>query len=1052
MRKFALLLTCLFLCSLHVVFAQSRTITGTVSDADDGNTLPGVSVVVKGTSIGTVTDVDGKFSLNVPSDGKTLVFSFVGMEAKEINITSANNYLVVLKKADISVDEVVVTAMGISRSKKSLGYASASVNGEDVTETRRSDIISGLSGKIAGVQISSTAGDPGSSNSIIIRGITSLGGSNQPLFIVDGVPMNNSSFSSGDWLNNGFDYGNAANLVNPDDVESMTVLKGAASTALYGSRAANGVILITTKSGKKKDKGIGVEYNGGLQFATILRLPQFQNEFGMGWDGVHTLNENGSWGPRFDGSLQLWGNVYNNSQKLKPYLPMEENLEDFFETGFRYSNSVSFNGASENSDFFVSLSQLSDDGLIPSDVDTYDKYTFSFRGSYKVKGLKVSTSVNYADQTNNFAPTGQGLTIINSLYQVPRDISIVSMADLTDPFNTLDYFYTPYGITNPYWLIQNVENSFSQRKLFGKFQADYSILKSLTATYRLGLDVAENHNKIGIPRITGTKGTPNEGQIDQDGLVSRYMSRRMELNHEFLVNYSQKHGMFDVSGLLGANINQRTFSSLSSTITGLDIPTYYNLSNSGSTPSVAERESIRRLVGVFGEAQIGYNDMLFLTLSARNDWSSTLPLQNNSFFYPGTTLSFVFTELLPQSVTNILSFGKIRLAYGKTGNDASEYMIDPYYAQSSASTTFSENSFPLGGLNAFSLGNVLGNNNLSPEITTEYEFGGNIDLFKGRISIDAAYYSRLSDKQIFSLNMDPASGYTAQNMNLGEISNKGIELLVGLKPINGKKFKWSLNWTYTQNENEIVSLPEELGGETSLGGLSSSYLVAQVGKPIGFKTYTSMKDPSGNIIVNSSTGLPQQSKKMEYIGKMDYDYEMGISNVLSYKELSFGFDFDIRQGGLMYSRTKDINYFVGNAIQTTYNGRNPFIIPGSVVDNGDGTYSPNTVPISVADLGEYFAKGTTKMDSDFLIDKSFIKLRSVYLSYSLPKSIMAKIPGIEDIQISCFGNNLLLWTPESNTFIDPEVSTNGNDLEGKYGEFSANPTTRKFGFNLKVKF
>lgn len=1049
MRKLTFLLVCLFVASIGLVNAQSRTVSGKVLYADSGEPIIGATVMVKGTSTGTATGLDGEFTVNLQSNANTLTFTYIGM--KTIDVEAKNNMVVRMEQDAMLIDEVVVTAMGVSRQKKALGYAASSVNNAELTQSRSSDVISALSGKIAGVQISSTSGDPGSSNSIIIRGVSSLGGSNQPLFIVDGVPMNNSVTTSGDWLNNGFDYGNAANMVNPDDVETMTILKGAASTALYGSRAANGVILITTKSGSKNTKGLGVEYNGGLQFATILRLPQFQNEFGMGWDGTHTMIENGSWGPKFDGSLQLWGNVYNHSQKLKPFLAQENNLKDFFETGVRYSNSVSFNNADDDSEFFVSFSQLSDDGLIPSNADTYDKYTFSFRGSQQIKSLKFSTSINYADQTNNFAPTGQGLTTINSLYQVARDISIVSLADLKDPFNTLDYFFTPYGITNPYWLIENVENTFNQRKLYGKFQVDYDFLTHFKAIYRAGLDVSDNSSKQGTPRITGTPGTPNEGQIDQDGSVSVNTSRRMEINQDFLVNYNQDFNDFSLTGMVGLNVNQRTYSSLSASVTGLDIPTYYNLSNSGSTPSVSEYQSIRRLIGVFGEVQAAYKNFLFLNVSARNDWSSTLPLGNNSFFYPGTTLSYVFTEHLPTSVKDILSFGKLRLAYGKTGNDANVYMIDPYYAQSIVSTTFSNNSFPLGGLNAFSLGNTLGNKSLSPEITTEYEIGANIALFNGRINIDAAYYDKTSDRQIFSLNMDPAAGYTRQNMNLGEISNKGVEFLLGVKPIDTKDLKWEINWNYTKNNNKIVSLPEELGGEASLAGLSTGYLIAKVGEPIGFKTYKAKTDPDGRIIVDGD-GLPQQSAKMEYIGKMDYDYEMGISNNFIYKGIRFGFDIDIRQGGLMYSRTKDINYFVGNAIQTTYNDRNPFIIPNSVVENADGTFSENTTPISVADQGEFWTEGGVDYTSGFFIDKSYVKLRSVTLGYDIPVSLLNKIDFIKGARISAYGSNLLLWTPVANTFIDPEVSTNGNDLEGKFGEFSANPTTRKFGFNLMLKF
>ena len=1048
-RKLMMFLT-LFILGIGWVSAQVR-VQGTVVD-EAGEPIIGATVVVKGTSQGTVTDVDGSFTLTAPADG-TLVISYVGYATQEVPVSPTVR--VVLSEEVEMLEEVIVTAMGIRRSEKTLGYAAASVSGDEITEARTSDIMSGLSGKIAGVQISSTAPDPGSSNSIIIRGISSLGMSNQPLFIVDGAPIDNSSVYSDDWLNNAYDYGNGANLVNPDDVASMTILKGAAATALYGSRAANGVVLITTKSGTSA-KGMGIEYNGGLQGANILRLPEFQNEFGMGWDGTHTLIENGSWGPKFDGSMQLWGNIYNNSQKMKPYLPLENNVRDFFETGFRYSNSLSIGGANDKYDYFVSFSQLSDDGLIPSDVDTYDRYTFSLRGSYQIKGLNVSASVNYADQTNRFAPTGQGLTIINSLYQIPRDVSIVGMKDLSDPFNSLDYFFTPYGITNPYWLIENVENKFNQRKLFGKFQADYNILENLVATYRLGFDSSNNQYKIGNPRITGTPGTPNEGQIDQDGNVEVTAIRRQELNHDFLLNFNTTFTDFTLNALGGVNVNERTYSNVTSSITGLDIPTFYNLSNSASAPVVEERNEIRRLVGVFGNIELGYKEFLFANISARNDWSSTLPKGNNSFFYPGVTLSFIFTELLPRDIRNIFSFGKLRLAYGKTGNDAPVYVINPYYVKASASTTFSSNSFPLGGLNAYTLSNRLGNNNLSPEITTEYEIGANVAFYNGRINIDFAYYDRKSDGQIFPLNMDPATGYTSQYMNLGQIGNKGVELLVGLTPIDINGFKWKLNWNYTKNNNKVISLPEELGGETSLSGLSSNYLVAEVGKPIGFKTYRAKTTKDGQIIVNSKTGLPQPTDKMEYIGKMDYDYEMGLLNNFSYKGLSVGFDFDFRKGGLMFSRTKDINYFVGNAIQTIYNERNPFIIPNSVIevrDNKDNvSYVENTVPISVADQGEYWANGATDMDAGFLIDKSFIKLRSANITYNIPNKWLRKINFLTGVQFSFYGNNLFVWTPKSNTFIDPEVSTNGNDLEGKFGEFSANPSTRKFGFNLKLKF
>ena len=445
-------MTCLFI-GIGLVNAQVSKVTGTVTSHEDGLPVVGASVLVKGTTVGTVTDIDGNFTItNVPSSAGTLVVSFIGMKTQEVDIKPVVN--VVLHSDTEVLDEVVVTAMGIKRSEKALGYSATSVGGEKISASRTSDIMSSLAGKVAGVQISATSSDPGASNSVIIRGVSSLGGTNQPLYVIDGVPLDNSSISSSDELNSGFDFGNGANAVNPDDVENMTILKGAAATALYGSRAANGVVMITTKSGKQ-GKGLGIEYNGGVQWSSILRVPELQNEFGMGWNGSHTMLENGSWGPRFDGSMQLYGNVYNNSQKMKPYVAVEDNMRNFFDTGFRYSNSLSFNGATDKSNYYVSFSQISDNGIIPTDADSYDKYTFSARGSHKIGNLTFSSSLNYAYQDNKFATTGQGLSMANSLWQTPRDINIESMADLDDPFNTPGYYYTPYGVMNPYYILEH---------------------------------------------------------------------------------------------------------------------------------------------------------------------------------------------------------------------------------------------------------------------------------------------------------------------------------------------------------------------------------------------------------------------------------------------------------------------------------------------------------------------------------------------------------------------------------------------------------------------
>ena len=1052
-RKLTMILAFLFL-SLGGVMAQTQ-VSGTVV-SQDNEPIIGVSILVVGTNVGTVTGSDGHFSLTVPAGKSMLRISYVGMETLEVS--ARPNMRIVLRDGDTNLDEIVVTAMGIKRQAKALGYSATAVDGEKISQARTSDIMSSLQGKVAGVQISSAASDPGSSNSVIIRGISSLGGTNQPLYVIDGVPLNNSAVYSNDGLNAGYDFGNGANAVNPDDVESMTILKGAAATALYGSRAANGVILITTKTGKAQKKGLGIEYNGGLQWESVMRLPQMQNEFGQGWYGDKTDDENGSWGPRFDGATLKYGTVYNNSQQIKSYLPIEDNLKDFFDTGFRYNNSLSFNGATDKSDYFVSFSQIHDNGIIPTDADSYTKYTFSARGSHKVKNLTFSSSVNYAFQKNNFVSTGQGIeNMYNSIMQTPRDISIAELKDLNNPFNTPGYYYTPYSVMNPYYILENHLNEYESERFYGKFQLDYDFLKWFKLTYRFGLDTSTGQHHQGVPNYAVLfPDTPNwaDELSTVTGSTSQQITRRRELNHDLMLTFNMPVNDFNINAIAGFNGNERSLNYLYSSVTNLTIPTYFNVSNSAERPTTEEHKELRRLMGIYGQAEIAWKNQLYLTLTARNDWSSTLPKGNRSFFYPGITASWIFSEALKEQAP-WLTFGKLRAAWGKTGNDASVYMTDPYYSQAAASSSgWGESNFPFSktGTNAYTVGNILGSSTLSPEMTTETEFGVQLAFLQNRIQLDATYYNRVSDKQITRLSVDPASGYTAQNVNLGKIRNRGIELLVTLVPVRLKDFEWSLTWNYTKNNNKVLKLPEEMNGRASIYGFTGGTgLYAIEGKEMGiFEAYSAKKTDDGRIIVDAN-GLPQNTDEQVEIGSINYKYMMGIGNTLRYKGVSLSFDFDFRHGGLMFSRTKDIEYFTGNAMQTAYNDRNPWIVPNSVIDNGDGTFSENTIPLNSRNIYNYWNNGGTEMGAFSLIDKSYVKLRQVVLSWDLPSKWLAKT-FLTGVRVSVFGNNLLLWTPSSNTFVDPEVSSFGNDLTGNFGEYSSNPSSRKFGFNINVKF
>ena len=1054
-KSLTMLMVSLFL-FVGTALAQTK-VTGTVLSQEDGQPIIGAAVKVDGTGIGMLTDVNGKFSLTLPEGKKSLTISYLGFESK--TVTAKNGMRVFLKADATSLDEVVVTAMGIKRSAKALGYSATSLDGEEIAEVRTNDIMSGLAGKVAGVQISTTSSDPGASNSVIIRGVSSLNGSNQPLYVIDGVPMSNSSTYSSNGLNNGYDFGNGANAVNPDDVENMTILKGAAATALYGSRAANGVILITTKSGKKQ-AGVGVEYNGGIQWESVLRLPQFQNDFGMGWYGNKTDDENGSWGPKFDGSMLRYGSIYDYSQKMKSYVAIKDNMKDFFDTGMRYNNSVSFSNATDATTYYVSLSQIHDDGIIPTSADSYTKYTFTANGSQKVKDVTISTALNYAYQKNSFVTTGQGgSSMYNAIMQTPRDISIAEMKDLSDPFNTPGYYYTPYGITNPYWVLNNYEHKQESERFYGKLQLDYDFLKYFKATYRFGLDTETRHRNQGEPNLESMfKDTYNADAstiAGATGQVTQQTTRQREINQDFFVTFDMPVSDFNINAVAGFNGNERSYSYLYGHVENLTIPTFFDLSNSSERPEVSQYTQKRRLYGIYGQAELAWKNMAYLTLTARNDWSSTLPKENRSFFYPGVTASFLFSELFKDDLKKIINFGKVRAAWGKTGNDANVYMTQSVYAQASSSSSgWASSAFPFSktGTNAYTAGNTLGSLNLSPEMTTEFELGLNMGFLQNRIVVDFSYYDRKSDKQIFSLNMDPASGYTAMNTNLGKIGNKGIEALITLVPVRTKDFEWAITWNYTKNKNKVISLPEELGGEVNIYGFSGGTgLYAIEGEEMGiFKCYRTKTDGEGHIVVNNK-GIPLQTDDIEKVGSMNYKYQMGIGNTFRYKGVSLGIDFDIRKGGLLFSRTADISYFTGNAIQTAYNDRNPFIVPNSVQSDGNGGYVENTTPLDPTQIYNFWNNGGFLSDESFLVDKSYVKLRSVVLSWELPKKWLSGTP-LQGVKVSFFGNNLFLWTPSSNTFIDPELTSFGNDLEGNFGEYSANPSSRKFGFNVNVKF
>jgi TonB-linked SusC/RagA family outer membrane protein len=923
---------------------------------------------------------------------------------------------------------------------------------------------------VAGVQINTTSSDPGQANSVIIRGISSINGNNQPLYVVDGVPLQQTTFSG---TQKGQDeFANAVggiSNINPNDIENMTVLKGAAATALYGSRAANGVIMITTKSGKRQgDKNFQISYDGSLQWRSVSTLPKFQNKFGQGWDGTQTYIENGSWGPEMDGSTQVYGPIWNHQQLIHEYSAVEDNIKDFYDTGVSTSHSVSLNGVSNDNKttYYLSYSYTSDNGIIPGDKDTYKRNTIAYRGSYEATDwLKLSSSINFAKTNTNTVGTYQGTSMIDGILEFPRDISLVDRKDLSSAFNTPEAWYTPYGITNPYWAIENNFNHNDAKQVFGKIQADIKPIRQLTLTYRLGFDYTDYDHKLGVPEIKLDDALINENygyapsKMNQSGYVSTTYLRKYEVNHDFLANWQDKYlnDKLDVNLMAGVNMSERyqTYSRNQTDVLTFGTG-FWDLSNGSTKTEIMENQWKRRAVGLFGDLTLGWDEMVYLDLTARNDWSSTLPLEKNSYFYPGATLSWIFTKIIPEN--NILTFGKARIAYGKTGNDAGVYQVHPRYVQAYSNGYYGSDltTFPFNGLNSFQAASTAGSSDLRPEMTTEFEVGLNLAFFNNRINIDASYYNRNTDDQIFTLPVDPSTGYAFMVTNFGKVNNKGFELLVNTVPVQTKNFRWELGFNFSKNKNKVVSMPESLeGGMVNINGFSAGddavYMRAVEGLPMGeLFTYLPQYTEDGKLIVGDS-GLPLLTDEVEDTGKnVNPDWTGGVTTAFSAYGFTLSAALDIRKGGYMFSRTKNLMQFTGNGEATLYNDRRPFVIPNSVYKDG----TENTTPIYMNDdsYQKYFnAYGAGEGGEFYLLDRSYVKLRNVTLAYSLPKSLVSKIY-LSDITLSVFANNLFTWTHKSNRYIDPETSSYGNDLEGMFGELYSNPACRNFGFNVGVKF
>lgn len=1057
-----LLLTLLFVLFGIGAFAQN-VITGQVTD-ENGDPIAGAIIRVKDFSNATMSDFNGNYSLKVPDGAKILIFSYTGKETQEIEV-SGDKINAQLKPNEIQVTSVVVTGLGIKRDEKKVGYAVTTVGGDDIVKSRNTSAFSSLSGKVAGVNISTASGAPGASTRVIFRGFTSLTGSNQPLYVVDGIPINNVSGGSTS-LNGGTDFGNQANDINPDDIESISFLKGSAATAIYGNRAASGVIVITTKSGKNSKKGLEVTFNSSAQFSTPLRLPLLQNVYGQGIYGNWDQRENTSYGPKFDGKLRYWGHVVDGKRLIKPYSALEDNVSDFFEVGKYFMNSLSLAGGGADASYRLSFSNTNNDGIFPYDKDKYERNTISFNGSTRLSNkFSSDASVNYVHKHNSFVPTGQGgQSVWNNILQQPRDIPIMELSDITNPFFNIDNYYSPYT-TNPFWpLIMNGNDNLEDR-IYGMVSLNYEINPKLKLMFRVGDDVTNRTTKSWkARRIIDSLGYNALSSDVEPGTVNVF--RRMDnlLNTDAIITYTNNFGDFNVSLLAGHNFNQSVSYRTSMSGDTLQIPDFYESINVIGEKNFSEYYEIYRLIGVYANVEIGYKNWLTFTGTVRNDWSSALPQKNRSFFYPGLALGFVFTDALPffDNVKKIFPYGKIRVSYGKTGRDCEPQIINALLTKPFI--------FPLSnGVTGYTVSDVEGNPELTPEFSTEFEIGTDLRFFNGRYQIDFSYYNKTTENLIFAIEKAPSTGSIYQYSNLGDIKNKGFELLVKANLISKKNIDLNLSWNFTINRSEVLSLGDlKEYSITGLLGSTETYFmvyprdsVGNPGSPIGVfqlsKQYV-WKDAEGiEHPVVGTDGIPKKELTQKYIfGSSEHDFITGFSlDLTMFNFISIATSIDWRQGGWMHSRTAGMVSFAGLSPNTLYNDRQTFVVPNSVFESEAGVYVENTFPVIYQNIGgsanSYWDLGGTLVGAHEMIPKTFVKWRDLSISLIIPKKLLKRTP-FGFASIGFVGNNLMLWTPKQNNVIDPELTTFGNDLEAEFGEFGATPSVRTLGFALTLKF
>ncbi|HLO58515.1 MAG TPA: SusC/RagA family TonB-linked outer membrane protein [Bacteroidales bacterium] len=1029
-------------------FSQESRISGKVVDQDN-IPVAGVYVLIKGTQSGAVTDVNGDYSLNA-KQGDVLTYSFLGMIPQEVTIQGQTTINITLLTETKMLDEVVVTALTIKRQERSLGYSQQRIEGNQVSEAKENNLVSLLSGKVAGIQITPPQTTTGSSR-IVIRGANSLSGNNQPLFVVDGVPVDNSGTELATWsTGTQLDYGNNAGSINPDDIAEIQVLKGANAAALYGSRAANGVIMITTKQGSKQN-GLKVNLNSSDSWSKIIEYPDYQNVYGSGADFNFTRDQYGmpnmadwyrSWGPKMQGQevIRLDGTVGK-------YVPQPDNVKNFYQTARSLSNSISVEGGNEALLYRLSYTNLNSNSIVPKcNVD--NRHTLNLRGSINKDRFKIDSKITYTlDKVDKrMYNNGNVRNPANVFIFMPRDLSLETMKHYKDADGS-EITTEHEGFRNPYWAIYEDPNQDQRDRIEGFLAPEYKLTDWLTLAGRLGTDMIF---------FQGYNATTKGSSVDPDGYYSTFQNYNREINAQFMALAQKTFGDLDLSANFGGNISDRQAKNNRSTINSLIQSDLFTITNSNDRPVVSQYTGHKRINSLFGSFVAGYKNFAFLELTGRNDWSSALLNKNgmNSYFYPSANLSFVVSDIF--KLPEFISFSKVRLSWAKAGNDMDAYRLRNYYQFSG-----SFNGQTLASPNIVSY-----NEGIKPEETTSKEIGLDASFVDRRINLDVTYYKSSTVNQIFEARMPASSGYDSKIFNAGEIQNKGIEITLNVIPVVKDDWRWEMTFNYAKNNSLVVSMIDGKD-QFELNSWWKVQVVAEVGQPYGVMRGVGWaRDEQGRKLVYGEESpmnlrgrpIPEENR---LIGNATPDWTGSFSSTLRYKNLSVRTLLDAKIGGDMFSATY-LKGTVWGTFANTLPGRNDYFI-NNFVYGQDPTLGEVRGGILLKDAytpdgrkNSYYINPNNwyLADRDLIqelsfFDASYIKLREVVLSYTLPVAIL-KSTFIKNASVGVFGRNLAILYRNTPKGLDPEASTNAGNGQGI--EFGSLPPMGTFGINVNLEF